>query len=128
MYAKFNTIGKDNDDNVNTSSVLAITTKEQRSSIIKSHTLVVIKHYTTWCGPCKQTDPKYAELTTKYNSPGNCILVKENVEDHIEGAEVVRGVPCFHFYVNGTFREDATITGADIDAVERMIKAILENI
>ena len=124
MYAKFNTMNKGEVD-TDMSSVTKITSQEQRSEIIKGNTLVVVKNYTDWCGPCKQCNHKYAEMATRYNQDGRCILVNENVEDNIQGAQNVRGVPCFHFYVNGEFRDDATLTGADMDAVESMISTIL---
>ncbi len=124
MYAKFNTMNT-GETVTDMSSITKITSTDQRSSIIGGNKLVIVKNYTDWCGPCKQCDPQYAELASKYNSEGVCAFVNENVEDNIEGAQVVRGVPCFHFYVNGEFRDDATITGADITAVEKMVLAIL---
>jgi len=127
MYAKFNTMGGDEQPETDMSSVVRITSSGQRTDLIKGNKLLVIKNYTDWCGPCKQCDPQYAKLAEKYNKDGVCSLVNENVEDEIDGGQIVRGVPCFHFYVNGEFREDATLTGADMKAVDNMILAILNS-
>jgi len=103
-----------------------ITSMQERQSLIKNNKVVVIDNYTTWCGPCKQCAPRFAQLAKTYGRPGLCAFAKENVEDKCGGWPVqIRGVPCFHFYVNGQFMNDMTVTGADVDQVGQHLKNIL---
>ena len=68
---------------------------------------------------------EFAKLGNKYQSKG-VLCIKEDADKKIGNHPVkLRGVPCFHFYVNGKFISDYTITGADINQVEDKILQIL---
>lgn len=128
QYKTFSTMGKDANapDPSTLVEVPRVTTFKQRQSLIQSNLLVVVDNYTDWCGPCKQSAPHYAVLATKYAKPGVCALVKENIEDGCENHPApVRGVPCFHFYMNGQFLEEDTVTGADMNAIEQTIQRLI---
>ena len=131
QYKKYSSIGKDENEQDledSTTEVPRITSQEDRDAIIERQMLVVIDNYTDWCGPCKMCAPQYAALHNKYSKPGVCVLVKENVEDAIPGVtENVRGVPCFHFYVNGMIQPNMTVTGGDVGVVEQTIQQVFEN-
>lgn len=97
----------------------------QRKNIIIKYPIVIIDYYTNWCGPCKKVSSKFSQLAKKYNQKG-VFCVKEDAEKKFgEYPADLRGVPCFHFYVNGTFIPDLTVTGAAIDQVEDNILKIL---
>jgi thiol-disulfide isomerase/thioredoxin len=97
---------------------------EHREALLKNHKLVIIDNYTDWCGPCKQCAPQFANLASKYSRPGLCAFAKENVEDKVPGQSVaIRGVPCFHFYVDGVVQPEMTITGGDIASIENSVKS-----
>jgi thiol-disulfide isomerase/thioredoxin len=120
QYKTFSTMGKD----VNApppesmAEVPRITSLQQRQALIKNNKVVVIDNYTDWCGPCKQCAPQFAVLAQKHGRPGMCVLAKENVEDKCGECPVpIRGVPCFHFYVNGHYQDEMTVTGGDITQV-----------
>ena len=98
---------------------------QDRQKLINSNKIVIIDNYTDWCGPCKQCAPKFSQLAKKYTRPGMCALAKENVEDKCQSNIQIRGVPCFHFYVNGHYQEEMTITGADMNQVETTIQKLL---
>ena len=52
---------------------------------------------------------------------GKVSFCKEDVDKPFEGRPQIRGVPCFHFYVNGEYKKDLTITGADIEKVRETL-------
>ena len=128
QYKTFSTMGKDENDPDPSSmiEVPRIKSSENRKNLIQSNLVVVIDNYTDWCGPCKQCAPQFSVIAGKYSKPGVCAFAKENVEDKCgDWPENIRGVPCFHFYVNGQFISDATVTGADINQVEQTVKRLL---
>ncbi len=125
-YVKFSNIGKDHAKTLSLNNVYKIKTHKERSELIASHKIVIIDNFTDWCGPCKHIAPKYEELAAKYGKPGQCVLIKENVEDAIEGSgENITSVPVFHFYVDGVFRGDLTQTGTDMSAFESTLVGLL---
>ena len=67
---------------------------------------------------------KYAELAKKY-SGGSCLLVKENADGVKDTPTPITGVPCFHFYLSGQHIPDATVTGANLEQVERNLNNLL---
>ena len=111
--------------NHNNVEVLSITTKEQRTSLITNNIIVVIDYYTDWCGPCKICTPQFASLATTYTKQGICAFAKENPEDNVPNHPPVNAVPCFHFYKNGQFLDDETLTGPNMTNVEETIKRLL---
>lgn len=105
--------------------VYEITSAEDRENIIQTNKIVVVNNSASWCGPCKQCAPQFATLCKKYIKPGLCALVKEDVDEMFGGAVQVSGVPCFHFYINGKFQEEMTVTGADVKLVEQTLLKLL---
>jgi thiol-disulfide isomerase/thioredoxin len=106
------------------SSVESVSTLNRKNEIINSNKLVVIDVYGTWCHPCKAIDEPYRKLAEKYNSPGTCMLIKEDVDLGLQQPDGVKikGVPAFLFFLNGKY--DGLISGADIVGVEHMIKTL----
>ena len=127
-YASYKELGKDPNAPPKESIVEITLVKSQahRESLIKSHRLLVIDNYTDWCGPCKKIAPHYAALAKKYQTlyPKQVLFVKENAEHAHPGAQQVRGVPCFHFYLEGRFLPDLTLTGGDLSKVEENLLKI----
>lgn len=110
-------------------SVPCIRNLQERHNFIKSNRIVVVDNYTDWCGPCKTCAPRYAELAQNFSTTGICSFAKENVGDNISHhPKPVRGVPCFHIYVDGKFRDDLTVTGADINAVGNNINIAIQSL
>lgn len=128
QYKTFSTMGKDENapDTSTMGEVPVVTGEQHRRHVIERHNLVVVYNYTDWCGPCQQCGPQFAVLAGKYSRPGVCSLIKENIEKKYGGLPVqVRGVPCFHFYMNGQFLKDEVIIGADMGAIEQTIRKLL---
>lgn len=124
-YASYKNLGQDKDapKPETMMKVPQITSQEHRASLINTNQVVVIDNYTDWCGPCKTVSPLFAQLAQRYQ--GKAVFAKENVEDGHGGAPKVRGVPCFHFYVNGQYIKDLTITGGNIERVKEALVKIL---
>jgi thiol-disulfide isomerase/thioredoxin len=122
-YASMNKVKKE----VESPDVVEIKSARERNNLIKSNLLVVIDNYAPWCGPCKLVSPHYSKIASEYTLQGKCILAKEDVDNHFENEQEVTGVPCFHFYVNGEFQEEMTITGAAHDKVRKQIHEVLQN-
>lgn len=134
LYKTFKTMSSDNPntqetfEDTNSDKIPRISSLQNRKDLIKQNVLVVIDNYTDWCGPCKQCAPQFAKIANKYSKPGLCLLAKENAEDNFGGQPTpVRGVPCFHFYMNGQFLQDDIIVGSDVQTVENTIKRLLNH-
>jgi thiol-disulfide isomerase/thioredoxin len=131
-YAKYGTIGKDKEKEQekqiesSVKKVHDISSLEEREAAIKRYPVVIIDYYTTWCGPCKQCAPKYAVLAEKYEKNG-ILFLKENAESGFKTPVKIRGVPCFHFYFKGNFIDELTVTGADMEELEKNILKLLKN-
>ena len=109
----------------NRSNVVHINSAEERYKIVSSNNVVVIDYYTEWCGPCKECSPKYDELSLSI-SKDKCVLAKENVEKRLGGIPAqIHGVPCFHFYYQGHFLPNETLTGADMNKVKETIERLI---
>lgn len=105
-------------------------TNDQKHNAIMSNKVCVIDMYASWCGPCKAIYNDYNILAKKLNNRGRLILCKENVEKNlmnIGNHMQVSSVPCFLFFVDGKFRQEYTVSGADLLAVENHINEILSN-
>jgi len=119
-YSTFQQLGKDvNKSQQSVYKVERVTSKEHRDKIIKENLIVLIDNYTDWCAPCKKIAPQFAQLAKKYE--GKCYFLQENSDDEIQGAYPVTGVPCFHWFINGNFINDAVIVGGDLNEVENTL-------
>ena len=121
-YASYSSLGKDPTvpPKESMAKIPRITSRDHRYHLISSHRVVVIDNYTDWCGPCKNVAPLFAQLALKYQKmyPNQVVFVKENIEDEFGGAPPVRGVPCFHLYLEGSHIPELTVTGGSIKSVE----------
>lgn len=81
--------------------------------------LVVADYYATWCGPCRQIAPRFAELSTAYPK---AVFLKIDVDQCPETAQAqgVTAMPTFIFYRNKVKID--LMRGADTAALEEKIK------
>lgn len=126
MYATYESLGKDKSTLPSESmiEVYEVKSAEDRKNILRNNQIVVIDNYAPWCGPCKQVLPQIKKLAKDFH--GDVVIVKENVDDKFEDKPRIMGVPVFHFYLNGNFIDELTITGAGIPAVKENIYKLLE--
>ena len=130
-YAKYKDLGdsqeiesKTEENFENTSQPIEkIESKEHKDYLINNNKVVVVDVYGDWCGPCKQIEPRYRELSGTYTKGGLCAVVKENVDDKI--TDKIRGVPTFQFFLRG--KPVGVITGGDINGVEAKIKELISS-
>lgn len=135
LYAKFNTLGKNDDQEIDPNdpvTVVEIESLTQKKQLISKNALCVIDYYADWCGPCKQISGKYHKMSNQYSKTGLCVFTKEDVDKKIgmvgNNVPPIRGVPTFMFYINGNIQPDLTVTGADIREVESVVRNILHSI
>ena len=130
-YASYKSLGKDPKapPPESMADIPRITSHDHRSALINKYPVVVIDNYTDWCGPCKSVAPHFAVLAQKYQNmyPQQIIFVKENVDDEFTGAPMIRGVPCFHFYIKGAYVKEFTVTGGSIEPVKEKLQQILRS-
>tara|TARA_Y100000389_G_C17026833_1_gene301496 strand:+ start:72 stop:464 length:393 start_codon:yes stop_codon:yes gene_type:complete len=126
-YSQYKNIGLEPNETDNTSKfkVHDVKSLAERQMAIKNYPVVIIDNYTSWCGPCKVVAPKFAALAQKYEQKG-ILFLKENVENNFGSCPKIRGVPCFHFYVEGKYSEENTVVGADLGEVENNLLQLLE--
>ena len=120
-YAKYKNLGEQTNTAAaggNTSPVLELVTREQKNKLFREFKIVVIDVYADWCGPCKQIAPRFEKIANELYQPGECILVKENVESGI--SDGIRGVPTFQIVKNGVLF--ASVVGADMNELLAKIK------
>lgn len=137
MYSKFNQLPKEEEPEKDV-VWFEINNQTDRMSLIspqnnqKTNHVCVIDNYTNWCGPCKMIANDYSKLAKKYTRTdtrqNTLVFAKEDVEKGINGAPMVRGVPSFHFYVNGKYIKNLTVVGADLNQVEKNLQIISQKI
>lgn len=103
---------------------------EHRQKLLKQNHIVCIDVFGHWCRPCKMIEPKFAELAQKYNNPGTCMLVKEDVDLELTRDQNIAGVPAFLFYRMGhpMKNPDGTtlqVVGGDINKVEEILRNLI---
>jgi len=128
-YAKYNTIGVEQNSNTPTnSSVYEIKNLQERRNFIKNNPIVVIDYFTEWCGPCKSIAPQYMELALKYKNMG-VVLLKENADKKIgDYPKPIKSVPVFHFYSLGHVRNELTVNGGTIEQIENNIQLLINEL
>jgi len=132
LYSTYKDIGKDSitppshQVKSNIPGAIQITSEAHRNEIINSNLIVVIYNFTDWCGPCKLTSPAFDILSHKFKN--GAMLVKEDVDQELEGGLDISAVPVFHFYIKGNNYNDLTVSGGDLEVVEAQLVKIIEKV
>lgn len=128
MYRSYDQLGDQPQQNRDVYDVVDIANLNHKNDIISKNKVVCIDYYADWCGPCKQTASAYSLLATNHSRPGECAVVKYNI-DKIDqkhpDRNLITGIPTFQFYINGVRQDQHTVVGGDIQAVEEKLKNIL---
>jgi thioredoxin 1 len=126
MYKSYHELGNEsNQSNQSNYQVVEILSQEHKNDVLLSNQVVCVDIYADWCGPCKQTEPLYANLAEKYTKNGLCAIVKENHEKGLSSE--VTGLPTYYFYVNGKKIQEQVV-GANIQEVEGVLNKLLNNV
>ena len=109
---------------------LSLQSIEQRKKIIDQNAVVCIDLYGDWCEPCKVVTPQFAKLAQQYNSPGRCMMVKENVDLKLTRDYKITGIPAFIFYRKGELLRNQVgtpvhVVGGDLKAVVEILDKLL---
>ena len=80
--------------------------------------LVCVDFFATWCGPCKQIAPKFAELSGQHKK---VVFLKVDVDQNrdLSAKYEVSSMPTFIYIKNGKVLEKQA--GANIDAIKSKI-------
>lgn len=124
MYKSYSELGAQPIPNRDHYSVEELNDHQHKNQILSQNKLVVVDIYADWCGPCKQTAPEYSIIAQKYNKPGMCAIVKENLDKKMTAN--IQGVPTFHFFMNGRVIDE--VVGADLPVVEKKLQEHLAKI
>ena len=84
--------------------------------------IVIVYIYGTWCNPCSAITGLYNSLVEKYQRPGLCMLIKEDVDKKL--TENIHNVPTFQFYIDG--RLQGSIVGSD--NLEDIIRDLVDQV
>ena len=93
-------------------------------TLLNAHTYLIADFYATWCPPCKQIAPVYAQLSSTHSAAGKFAFVKVNVDEQRElaGQYGVTAMPTFMLFKDGKKLEE--IKGADV----RGLKGVIERV
>eukprot|EP00294_Goniomonas_avonlea_P014562 CAMPEP_0114549126 /NCGR_PEP_ID=MMETSP0114-20121206/5359_1 /TAXON_ID=31324 /ORGANISM="Goniomonas sp, Strain m" /LENGTH=156 /DNA_ID=CAMNT_0001733783 /DNA_START=17 /DNA_END=487 /DNA_ORIENTATION=- len=94
---------------------------EEMTKLLAGDKPVVVDWFATWCGPCKNIAPLFAELSAEYAD--RAVFVKADV-DKLQGSAAtakIEAMPTFQVYQNG--KAVATIKGADPAALKELVRA-----
>ena len=107
------------------SILFEISSAENKYKFINNNKVCVVYIWGSWCGPCQQLikSGRYERLAEKYNTPGVCMLAKEDVDLKI--SQDVKGIPLFQFFKDGEYA--GHVIGANLQEVEDKIKLLFQN-
>lgn len=122
MYKNFSELGDSKSTpNNNQYRVTDVTTAEEKQQILNTHQIVLVNIHADWCKPCKQMAPLYSQLASKYNKPGVCAVIRENIDKNL--TKNISSVPTMQFYRNNTLV--GNVVGADIMQTEEILQKLL---
>ena len=91
-------------------------------TLLTTHTYLIADFYATWCPPCKQIAPVYAQLSSTHASPSKFAFVKVNVDEQREVAAQygVSAMPTFMLFKDG--KKVGEVKGADVRGLKLVIE------
>ncbi|RAR01679.1 histidine kinase hhk19p [Stemphylium lycopersici] len=93
-------------------------------TLLNVHTYLIADFYATWCPPCKQIAPIYAQLSSTHSAAGKFAFVKVNVDEQRElaGQYGVTAMPTFMLFKDGKKVEE--VRGADVRGLKGMVERV----
>jgi thioredoxin-like negative regulator of GroEL len=123
MYRKIKELGNQAKPS-NNFEVIEIENVEHKTQLLQQNLIVCVNLHANWCQPCKYISPDYSSMAYRKNSPGNLLLVKENIDKKLSGVYNITAVPTFLIFVKG--RMHTKIIGPDLEKLELKIKNIID--
>jgi thiol-disulfide isomerase/thioredoxin len=134
QYSSYGSLFEDDEDEEEKETTSTeIQDADHRNKILSENSLVCIKLHADWCGPCNTIAPDFNRLAEKYNTPGKCLLVKENVDLKLTTDYKVTSIPCFIFYykgklINSKNGNPVSVVGVNIEHVQEIIENFLPHL
>jgi thioredoxin 1 len=96
-----------------------LATKAEFDLCILTNATVIVDYTATWCGPCKNIAPKFAELARLYPS---VVFKKVDVDDNAETSQAagISAMPTFIVYKKGQVRDQ--MSGATAAKLEEFVR------
>ncbi|KAF2395791.1 thioredoxin-domain-containing protein [Trichodelitschia bisporula] len=103
------------------SKITPITSSRDLTSLLTTHTTVIVDFYADWCGPCKTIAPIFAQLATSHAQPKVLAFAKVDVDASQDIAQTysVSAMPTFLVFRNGKVAD--TIRGANPSALRAAV-------
>jgi thioredoxin 1 len=92
------------------------------TTLLNAHTYLIADFYATWCPPCKQIAPIYAQLSATHATAGKFAFVKVNVDEQRElaGKYGVSAMPTFVLFKKGV--KVGEVKGADVRGLRGVVE------
>jgi thioredoxin 1 len=103
---------------------IAVTKENFEQEITKSPLPVVIDIFATWCGPCQQMAPHFAELEKEHGSKYKFAKINVDEAREISIQYGVTSIPTFIFIKNGSVQGKATGYMSKDDLLARIREAL----
>ncbi|KAH3974161.1 hypothetical protein HBH51_091240 [Parastagonospora nodorum] len=93
-------------------------------TLLTSTPYLIADFYATWCPPCKQIAPVYAQLSSTHGSK-SFAFVKVNVDEQRELAAThgVSAMPTFVLFKGG--KRVGEVRGADVRELKRVVEGVV---
>jgi thioredoxin 1 len=94
-------------------------------TLLNAHTYLIADFYATWCPPCKQIAPIYAQLSSTHTTPSKIAFVKINVDEQREIAAQygVTAMPTFMVFKDG--KKVNEVKGADVRGLKMVVESVV---
>ncbi|TLD04180.1 hypothetical protein PgNI_11431 [Pyricularia grisea] len=99
-------------------TVHEVTKAQEFKDALKSHKVVLVDFFATWCGPCRAIAPKVKDWSTQFP---NIHYIKVDVDEVPEVAQEygIRAMPTFFLFKDGEKVDE--VIGADVKKLETLI-------
>jgi len=101
-------------------SVASVDSDAEFKKLIGTGARVIVQFSASWCSPCKQIAPVFAELSAQYAASAGISFLKLDVDECEESAEGVSSMPTFKYYSGG--KQVDMMTGADQSKLSRFVQ------
>ncbi len=110
-------------------AVQHITGVSQFDGILKNNNFVVAKFGAEWCGPCKESKPKFENLSKQFSSVVFVEIDVDNVEP-LANRYDIRSLPTFIVFKNGSVKQRYLGTsskeyGNHIETIKKDLNSLL---
>ena len=101
-------------------SVASVGSDAEFKRLLASSSPVIVQFTASWCNPCKQIAPVFADLSMQYAASSGISFLKLDVDECEGSAEGVSSMPTFKYYKNG--KEVESMAGADQGKLSRFVQ------